>query len=952
MELEDFLPTYPDYSPDPLFSIYSEELTDVIQQKKEFQELTLEPFEARPEKQGDLLQHQRFLQRFMSGHTPYNGILLWHAVGTGKTGSAIAVAEGLKNFNNSFQKALLLVRGTTFTKNFKNDLAYVMTTGEYLPVENPVRPLTVAERTRRMNKLISSYYEINTFQIFAKLIDSTSDENLAKLYSNRVIIIDEVHNLRDKESGDVYNTIHRFLHTVRDCKIVLLTATPMKDQPHEFASIINLILPEKQQLPTGKEFMSEYFTDRTIPPEKQKLLIEKLKGRISYLQQSRSEVVVREEGKFLPNIPFKLVILPMEEMQSKVYRQAYAEDTKSEDKEDEEEDGDSARSGIYQRSRQASLCTTEELEVSSKRLAELVGKGTEEEKLSNLKKFSSKYHYIISHLLRHPTQNAFIYCKLVKRSGIKALTDLLRLFNFQRATGSDQENSVPSRRYAEIHGEVGEGEVERLIASFNRIENKTGEYIQVVIGSSVIGEGRSLMSVRDIFIATPHWNYTDTEQAIGRGIRFGSHRYLEEKTVTIHRLVATPVDLAESIDLKMYKMAAEKDQLAKQVEAAARTAAIDCQFNKERNLQRALDGSRECLYQECEYKCAVGSQPGEITDTYNLFYTEKEYRELKREVQKKFSYKFEYHLYEILSEPAIRRYSPIVVLRSLMSMIARNESFITPLGFPAYLKEKNASLFLVNEIKASPDYSYLYQTRLGQSFPARTFGEYVNRYPVENLALILKQIQEGDELAKLVFKELDDELRFEVLKYCLYEKYAEGRTTPLIEFITTAMAKEYIFDEDLAVELKKETLLIPEKKWVEKVEEKKNEDDVQEIYQKIKTFSEEKGLQEYAIAFGKTIKISTLNAIPVLSNKGRVCGTYEKPYLIPLLEKLVSVSKKPLVDDLGNAIEIPTKKDDICKLIIERFSALDLIIPEDLQDRLKSEYDFRKDERKKKVKAG
>jgi superfamily II DNA or RNA helicase len=948
MELEDFLPTYPDYSPDPLFSVYDDELTDVIQQKKEFQELSLEPAEARPENPGDLLTHQRFLQRFMSGHTPYDGILLWHAVGTGKTGSAIAIAEGVKHFNNSFRKALLLVRGTTFTKNFKNDLAYVMTKGEYLPVESSTRPLTVAERTRRMNKLIGAYYEINTFQIFAKLIENTPEDQLAKLYSNRVIIIDEVHNLRDKESGDVYNTIHRFLHAVRDCKIVLLTATPIKDRPHEFASIINLVLPLDKQLPIGESFMSEYFTDRSIPPEKQRLLIEQVKGRISYLQQARSDVIIREEGEFLPGIPFKLVMLRMSEIQRRVYRQAFQEDTKSDQKEEDDAE-EAGRSGIYQKSRQASLCTTEELEVSTKKLVELIGKGTEEEKLTNLKKFSIKYHYIISHLLRHPTQNAFIYCKLVKRSGIKALTTLLRIFNFERASGSEQENNVPSRRYAEIHGETAEGEVERLIASFNRPENKKGEYIQVVIGSSVIGEGRSLMSVRDIFIATPHWNYTDTEQAIGRGIRFGSHRYLDEKTVTIHRLAATPPDRAESIDLKMYQTSAEKDYLAKQIEAVARTAAIDCQFNKKRNRQRALDGSRECLYQECEYECAVERKPGEITDTYNLFYTEKEYQELKLEVQKKFSIRFEYHLYELLSEPAIRRYSPIVSLRSLMSMISRHESFTNPLGFTSYLKEKNSVVFLVNDLTAAADPSYLYQTRVGQRFPVRGFGEYINRYPMEHLTEILKQIGEGDDMSKLAFRELDSDLRFELLKYCLYEKYAEGRSTALIEFITSEMAREYIIDEEVAVEMKRETLLIPEKKWVEKVQEEK--DDVQEIYQRVKKFSNEQDLPEYAISFGKTFKISNFDAIPDLSSKGKVCTSYQTTELTQILDKLIRVTKKPLVNELGKPIPTPTRKEEICKQIVERFSTLNLLISEDLQSRLKTEFDARKEE-KKKVKAG
>ena len=47
---------------------------------------------------------QKLLMNFISPNTPYNSILLWHGVGTGKTCSAISIAEQFKNRMIFFKK--------------------------------------------------------------------------------------------------------------------------------------------------------------------------------------------------------------------------------------------------------------------------------------------------------------------------------------------------------------------------------------------------------------------------------------------------------------------------------------------------------------------------------------------------------------------------------------------------------------------------------------------------------------------------------------------------------------------------------------------------------------------------------------------------------------------------------------------------------------------------------
>ena len=96
--------------------------------------------------------------------------------------------------------------------------------------------------------------------------ESTNDEDLRHKYNNKIIVIDEVHNLRiqnEKGTSEVenkkpglhlYEQYWKFLHTVNDCKILLLSGTPMYDSVEEIASVMNLLLPEDKQLQTGEEF--------------------------------------------------------------------------------------------------------------------------------------------------------------------------------------------------------------------------------------------------------------------------------------------------------------------------------------------------------------------------------------------------------------------------------------------------------------------------------------------------------------------------------------------------------------------------------------------------------------------------------------------------------------------------------------------------------------------------
>ena len=109
MDISDFLPIYPEIDQGNV-TIYDVPFNQAIYNKKEFYELKLQSTEARPEK-GELTRHQKVISRFMSTYTPYDSLLLFHAMGTGKTCSALGAAEQIKSENNGIKKVIVLAKG-------------------------------------------------------------------------------------------------------------------------------------------------------------------------------------------------------------------------------------------------------------------------------------------------------------------------------------------------------------------------------------------------------------------------------------------------------------------------------------------------------------------------------------------------------------------------------------------------------------------------------------------------------------------------------------------------------------------------------------------------------------------------------------------------------------------------------------------------------------------------
>jgi hypothetical protein len=72
----------------------------------------------------ELLPHQQFVKNFMSLESPYNSLLLYHELGTGKTCSAIGITEEMRSYmkQSGVLKKIMIIASPNVQDNFKSQL--------------------------------------------------------------------------------------------------------------------------------------------------------------------------------------------------------------------------------------------------------------------------------------------------------------------------------------------------------------------------------------------------------------------------------------------------------------------------------------------------------------------------------------------------------------------------------------------------------------------------------------------------------------------------------------------------------------------------------------------------------------------------------------------------------------------------------------------------------------
>ena len=165
---------------------------------------------------------QKLLRDYMQNNSPYRGILLYHGLGVGKTCSAITIAENLKTERNVVVLLPASLKNNFITKG-------LMFCGDRRYKGNP-----------------ELYKEKYTFISYNASNTVTQLKRIGNL-DNKVIIIDEVHNLISKIISGLIGTskqgkeIYDFLMNAQNSKIVAMSGTPLVNDPFELAVLFNIL---------------------------------------------------------------------------------------------------------------------------------------------------------------------------------------------------------------------------------------------------------------------------------------------------------------------------------------------------------------------------------------------------------------------------------------------------------------------------------------------------------------------------------------------------------------------------------------------------------------------------------------------------------------------------------------------------------------------------------------
>lgn len=538
-----------------------------------------------------LSPHQLILQNYISINTLNDNLLVFHALGTGKTLSAIAIAEGFKEYiYNLNRKIIVIVKNKTIVNNFSKE----------------IYKLHRDKSIHEVKALIQKYY---TFKTFGKLTNQLTKNKID--FSNSVIIIDEAHNLTSNEG---YKTIRSILDNSYNTRLVMLTATPVKNDISEFFELANLLNHKIPGNAINTNLLSIVTSSTKLAGTKlyqitekgEQLLEKELAGKISYLAPDlatfpREYLQSNESTKQFWNSN-------MSDYQYKIYKKQL----------------DNKTDTLYKTAVSSSFIVYPNQKIGSEGYDTIIQKDKllpEYKHVLNfdqdLEKYSCKLHTLIK-ILKESTGKVFIYTNIVTKGGTSLLKHLLIENGFKEWNSGSKTNS-----FIVFDSNVSDTQRKLYLDAFNNKQNFDGSKVRIIIGSQVLSEGITLKAIRQVHILDASWNMTQINQIIGRAVRKFSHSDLpiRERNVKVYKHIATYTDNPNStfIDKEKYILSTEKDKINTKLYRTLKRIAFDCHLHHERNqLEPRFDYTSKCDYQVCNYTCK--SKPFDKTKKNNFIY--------------------------------------------------------------------------------------------------------------------------------------------------------------------------------------------------------------------------------------------------------------------------------------------------------------------------------------------
>ena len=204
------------------------------------------------EKKTDEIEpYQAFIGNFINYQSPFKNILIYHGVGAGKTYSAINVYNILFNYTPKWN-VFLLIPASLHDDPWMKDILKFLSKSDY---------------NLRYGNIIFIHYD-------SPFADKDFLEKVKNADSSKmsIFIIDEAHKFinnvynnvsskKGKRAQVIYDYILQENKENSNTRVMLLSATPVVNNPFEFALIFNLLRPDS--FPMSESAFSQLFISST-----------------------------------------------------------------------------------------------------------------------------------------------------------------------------------------------------------------------------------------------------------------------------------------------------------------------------------------------------------------------------------------------------------------------------------------------------------------------------------------------------------------------------------------------------------------------------------------------------------------------------------------------------------------------------------------------------------------
>jgi superfamily II DNA or RNA helicase len=402
-----------------------------------------------------LKAHQKKLANFMM--KPSNrGIIGFHSTGSGKSITALTVARCLR------LKTIFVVPAAVIS-GFKREIGRI-----------------------KEFKDIMSHIELTTYGMFLNDFIDNPRNVLGKL-----VILDEVHNFRNP-GQETYKMIYAMSKAK---KVLLLSATPLQNEPYEIVSALCMLDKESRigSVETAEKYYKQELIEFNVALDKfegeehnTRLLRDILDGRVSYFKAKTSRA---DENPDYPKVYTSWKKIDM----TKDYYQKYEKIEKN------------LTSGLPKQFKDINDLSAffNGLRRASNHIAKLSPKMKEVIRLT--KELVSKKRKVV------------IY-DTFQDSGIGLIKKELKAMKIETVQVTGRE-SVTQKSDS--------------VTKFNN------DQVFVMLITQAAAAGVNLLGVRDLIIVSSHWNESLISQIIARGVRFRSHCHLPEskRNIRIHRFM-------------------------------------------------------------------------------------------------------------------------------------------------------------------------------------------------------------------------------------------------------------------------------------------------------------------------------------------------------------------------------------------------------------------------------